>query len=182
MMRVEVSSFVAKRPAAYRQRKAMRMGRRFPLQIQKAGTERFFEIMLTSKRTILIEWGDCDPAGIVYFPRYFAIFDSCTAGLFAAAGLPYEAVANREMIVLPMVDIHAKFMIPSTFGDKVTVETSVTEFRRSSFVVRHRLCKGDLLAAECEETRVWAGKHPDDPGRLKGKPIPAEVIARFEEK
>jgi 4-hydroxybenzoyl-CoA thioesterase len=138
--------------------------------------------MLTSRRNILIEWGDCDPAGIVYFPRYFEIFDACTGRLFAAAGLPYEAVATHEMIVLPMVDIHAKFMIPSKFGDEVVVETTITEFRRSSFLIRHRLYKGSELAVECEETRVWAGKHPDAPGRLKGKEIPSEVIARFKDK
>jgi 4-hydroxybenzoyl-CoA thioesterase len=138
--------------------------------------------MLTSKRKILIEWGDCDPAGIVYFPRYFEMFDACTAGLFAAAGLAYEKITTDEMIVLPMVDIHSEFMIPSKFGDEVMVETTITEFRRSSFLVRHRLYKGEQLAVECEETRVWAGKHPDDPTRLKGKAIPAEVIARFKEK
>src|ERR1700722_2761055 len=140
------------------------------------------ESVLTSKRKILIEWGDCDPAGIVYFPRYFEIFDSCTAGLFAAAGLPYETVTTQEMVVLPMVDIHSKFMIPSKFGDEVIVESTITEFRKSSFLVRHRLYKGDVLAIECEETRVWAEKHPDEPGRLKGKTIPIEVIARFKEK
>jgi 4-hydroxybenzoyl-CoA thioesterase len=138
--------------------------------------------MLTSKRKILIGWGDCDPAGIVYFPRYFEMFDACTAALFAAAGLGYEKITADEMIVLPMVDIHSKFMIPSKYGDEVMVETTITEFRRSSFLVRHRLYKGDELAIECEETRVWAGKHPDDPTRLKGKAIPAEVIARFKEK
>ena len=137
--------------------------------------------MLTTRRNILIEWGDCDPAGIVYFPRYFEMFDGCTAGLFAAVGLAYEKISTDEMIVLPMVDIHSKFMIPSRFGDEVMVETTITEFRRSSFLVRHRLYKGNELAIECEETRVWAGKHPDDPRRLKGKAIPAEVIARFKE-
>jgi 4-hydroxybenzoyl-CoA thioesterase len=139
------------------------------------------KIMLTSRRKILIEWGDCDPAGIVYFPRYFEMFDACTAGLFAAAGLACEKITTGEMIVLPMVDIHSKFMIPSKYGDEVMVETTITEFCRSSFVVRHRMYKGDELAVECEETRVWAGKHPDDPSRLKGKPIPLEVIARFKE-
>ena len=30
-----------------------------------------------------IEWGDCDPAGLGFFPRYFAMFDSCTTALFS---------------------------------------------------------------------------------------------------
>ena len=27
--------------------------------------------MLTNIRTVRIEWGDCDPAGIIFYPRYF---------------------------------------------------------------------------------------------------------------
>ena len=41
--------------------------------------------MLTYVRNTRIEWGDCDPAGIVFYPRYFAMFDSCTTGLFSQA-------------------------------------------------------------------------------------------------
>ena len=36
--------------------------------------------MLTVTRTVRIEWGDCDPAGIVYFPRYFEYFDQLHGG------------------------------------------------------------------------------------------------------
>ena len=32
-------------------------------------------------RNARIEWGDCDPAGIVFFPRYFAMFDSSNLAL-----------------------------------------------------------------------------------------------------
>ncbi len=42
--------------------------------------------MLVNRRTIRIEWGDCDPAGIVFYPRYFEWFDACSTGLFEAAG------------------------------------------------------------------------------------------------
>src|SRR4249919_2310339 len=37
---------------------------------------------IVSRKKIHIEWGDCDPAQIVYFPRYFAYFDACTTALF----------------------------------------------------------------------------------------------------
>ena len=42
--------------------------------------------MLVNRRTVRIEWGDCDPAGIVFYPRYFAMFDASTSYLFEAAG------------------------------------------------------------------------------------------------
>jgi len=138
------------------------------------------ETVLTSSKDILIEWGDCDPAGIVFYPRYFAWFDACTAGHFAHAGLPkFQMLKTYDIVGIPMVETRAKFMLPSKFGDVVTVKTRITEFRRSSFDVEHRLLKEGVLAVEAFETRVWAGRHPDDPQRIKGWPIPEEVIARF---
>jgi 4-hydroxybenzoyl-CoA thioesterase len=137
--------------------------------------------MLSYSRTILIEFGDCDPAGIVYFPRYFAWFDNNTAGLFGLAGVSLrEALTGHEIVGIPMVDAHAKFFLPSTFGDQITIETTIRAFRRSSFDVYHRLFNRGELAAEGFETRVWAGNHPDQPGRLKSRPLPADLIARFQ--
>jgi 4-hydroxybenzoyl-CoA thioesterase len=49
--------------------------------------------MLTNRKPIRIAWGDCDPLGIVYFPRYFEYFDGCTVSLFEKAGLQ-----KREML------------------------------------------------------------------------------------
>ncbi len=136
--------------------------------------------MLTTKKDIQIEWGDCDPAGIVFYPRYFAWFDACTAGHFANAGLPkFQMLKTYDIVGFPMVDTRAKFILPSKFGDVVTVETRITEFRHSSFDVEHLLLKEGALAIEAYETRVWVGRHPDDPERIKSQPIPEEVIARF---
>ena len=39
--------------------------------------------MLSDTPDVRIEWGDCDPAGIVFYPRYFAMFETCTTALFA---------------------------------------------------------------------------------------------------
>jgi 4-hydroxybenzoyl-CoA thioesterase len=136
--------------------------------------------MLTNTRTILVEWGDCDPAGIVYYPRYFEWFDGCTAALFARAGFAkFEMLRQYDIVGIPMVDTRARFLIPSRFGEEVVVETAIVEFRRSSFDVRHRLLNNGELAAEAFETRVWTGRDPEDPGRLRGVPIPEEVIRRL---
>jgi len=136
--------------------------------------------MLTNIRIILIEWGDCDPAGIVFYPRYFAWFDAATAALFAAAGLPiHKLFPDYGLAGMPMVDTRARFFEPARFGDEVRIESTIAEFRRSSFDVRHRLLRGDALTVEGFETRVWTIWDSDNPGRLKSASIPAEVIARF---
>jgi 4-hydroxybenzoyl-CoA thioesterase len=136
--------------------------------------------MVTNTRKVRIEWGDCDPAGIVYFPRYFVFFDNCTVGLFEAAGLrKAEMLKAYDIVGFPVVDVHARFMIPSRFGDDVSVETTIAEWGRSSFEVQHRLMKDGALAVEGFETRVWVGDDPERPGTLKARPIPRELIERF---
>jgi 4-hydroxybenzoyl-CoA thioesterase len=134
--------------------------------------------MFVNRRSVTIEWGDCDPAGIVFFPRYFAMFDAGTAHLFAAA-LGYDKFAMRKrfgIVGFPIVDTSAKFIMPSRYGETVTIESSISRFSRSSFGVAHRLLRGADLAIEASETRVWAAVDPNDPDRIRGVPIPAEVI------
>jgi len=136
--------------------------------------------MLKNRRTIRIEWGDCDPAGIVYFPRYFEYFDACTVALFERAGFQKQEMLQTFQIVgIPVVDIKTRFIKPSTFGDDVVVESCVTKWGNSSFVVQHRLLKDDVIAVECFETRVWVARKQGDAKKIQATPIPEEVRQKF---
>jgi 4-hydroxybenzoyl-CoA thioesterase len=135
---------------------------------------------MINRRTIHIEWGDCDPAQIVYYPRYFEYFDSCTAALFAKAGFPKREMLKTYGIVgFPLVEVRSRFVAPSRFSDDVVVESEITEWRNSSFTVHHRLFNHDALAVECFETRVWTAASSSDPEKLESRAIPREVIEQF---
>jgi 4-hydroxybenzoyl-CoA thioesterase len=135
----------------------------------------------TNTRRVRIEWGDCDPAGIVFYPRYFAIFDSSTTALFERAlGMTkYQFLKKYESAGYPMVDTRARFLLPTRFGDDVLVETTISEIKRSSFQVTHRLMKDGQLAVEGFETRVWTGRDPSDPDKIRSKPLPEEMLAKL---
>ena len=136
--------------------------------------------MFSNTTRVEIQFGDCDPAGIVYYPRYFVMFDNATVALFAAAGLPkHEMVLTYDIVGIPMVDTRSRFIIPSRWGETIRIESRVAQWKRSSFDVEHRVFKGDALAIEAWETRVWVGRHPDDPDKIKSQPIPQDVIDRF---
>ena len=137
--------------------------------------------MLTNRHQVTIEWGHCDPAGIVYFPNYFTYFDSGTNALFlrALGYNKFEMIRRYGIVGIPLVDVGARFIVPSTFGDVVTIESTVAEIRRSSFRMQHRLLRGETLAVEGTETRVWVGRDPENPDKLKGLPIPDEVVAKL---
>ena len=133
---------------------------------------------LSNTRTVRIEWGDCDPAGIIFYPRYFEIFDGSTALLFEAklGFTKFEMFKRLAFAGWPLVRTQARFIKPTRFGDDVTVESTIA-FGRSSFDVMHKLSlKGDLCC-ECEEKRVWTVRDAD--GRLKSYPVPPEVLAKF---
>jgi 4-hydroxybenzoyl-CoA thioesterase len=137
--------------------------------------------MLIYTRETRIEWGDCDPAGIVFYPRYFALFDSCTTALFSKTlGMTKHQFTRHYGIQgYPMVDTRARFLKPTKYGDDVAIETNVVDFRRSSFDVQHRLTLGGALCVECFDTRVWVERDPADPEKMRAKPVPKEVIAKF---
>jgi 4-hydroxybenzoyl-CoA thioesterase len=135
---------------------------------------------MINRKTIHIEWGDCDPAQIVYYPRYFEYFDACTAALFAKAGFSKREMLKTHGIVgFPLVEVRSRFIAPSRFSDDVVVDSEITEWRNSSFFVRHKLFNNGQLAVECLETRVWAAISDGNPEKLESRPIPREIIAKL---
>src|ERR1700726_5357405 len=136
--------------------------------------------MFVHRRDVQIQWGDCDPANIVYYPRYFEMFDDSTSIMFEAAGFSKQDIIKRYGLVgIPMVDTRAKFYIPSTHGDWIAIESRIESFKRSSFEVIHKVFKAAALGIEAFETRVLVGRDPHDPDRLKSAPMPEEIVARF---
>ena len=128
-----------------------------------------------------IQWGQCDPAGIVFNSRFFEMFDSASWRLFeVVTGVEKHRLAEHFGIVgLPLVEAGANFKVPLKFGDHADLESTIVEFRRSSFDVAHRILKNGEVAVDGLEKRVWAGQHPGDPSRMRAVPIPDDVIARF---
>ena len=133
---------------------------------------------LSNRETVRIRWGDCDPAGIIFYPRYFEIFDAATAALFERAlGITkFEMFKAYEFAGWPLVRTHARFLKPTRFGDDVVIETSV-KFGRSSFDIEHRLTLKGELCVEAEEKRVWTVRDADN--HIKSHPIPEAVRAKF---
>jgi 4-hydroxybenzoyl-CoA thioesterase len=133
------------------------------------------------RRQLVIEWGYCDPAGIVFNSRFFEIFDTCTWALFEAAlGVPRQELSTTfDIVGVPLVDARARFLAPVKFGDRVDLESQVSAFRRSSFDVAHRVLVGGELAAEGQETRVWAAPDASHPAGIRAKALPSAVVARF---
>jgi 4-hydroxybenzoyl-CoA thioesterase len=133
------------------------------------------------RRELTIAWGHCDPAGIVFNPRFFEMFDTNAWLLFEAVlGIkPQDLAQTYGIIGIALVDARANFLKPARFGDTVEIASRVSEFRRSSFDVEHRLSVNGELAVDGRETRVWAARNKADPDKIAALAIPDAVIAKF---
>src|SRR5574340_781345 len=92
--------------------------------------------MLRTTLAIRIEWGDCDPAAITFYPNYFRWFDQGTWRLFEVAGFyPGDLIRDRG-VYLPLVDAGAKFRRPGHMGDDLLQESWVAEWREKMVLVK----------------------------------------------
>ena len=126
-----------------------------------------------SQIEIRASWGDCDAAGIIFYPNYFRWFDECTQALLRSVGMDQRSLRDEFGIVgTAAVDASARFTAPVSYGDLLRATSYVERWGTSSFTVYHRIDRGaDGMAAEGREVRIWAKRGAD--GRLRTEPIPA---------
>ena len=76
--------------------------------------------MFSNTRTTRVEWGDCDPAGIIFYVRYFDFFDVSTTMLIERAiGMKKIAYLKAyDFLGHPLAETRAKFRLPTRFGDE----------------------------------------------------------------
>ncbi|MBK8907099.1 MAG: acyl-CoA thioesterase [Rhodospirillales bacterium] len=132
-------------------------------------------------RTLTVAWGDCDPAGIVFYPNYFRWIDAATWDLFEAVGGSWDRLQGAfGPFQIPLLAAECAFKMPCRRGDALVVESRVVAWERKVFKVAHAIRNGGDTAVEGFETRCWT--IPDAAGRLRSAPIPADVIALFTDK
>ena len=128
---------------------------------------------------VQLQWGECDPAGIIFYPTYFRWFDAATWSMFAAAG--YHAKRMRaEHLAMPLVSAECQFKSPAQQEDRCEVHSRIVRWGGKSFVVKHQVQREDgTLLAEGSETRVW-GRYENGPGSpMKGQTISEDLKALF---
>lgn len=135
--------------------------------------------MFSNVTTVEVQFGDCDPAGIVYYPNYFRFFDNATAALLSKAFQMHKRlwIEKHGILGIPMVDTGAQFFKPSRFGDAIEIRSEIVEIGRTSFGVQHVVFNDGEKAIEAREKRVWVGRDPEAEGAIKPLPIPDEIRA-----
>ena len=135
---------------------------------------------------VQVGWGDCDPAGIVFYPRFYAWMDTVSHVLAREMGIPREAMIppGSDMLGFPVVGTEAQYLTPARMDDILEVRTWVARVGRSSLSLRHEILRIETDGSETpiangREDRVFIAHGAEGLLSRELTPRMREALARF---
>lgn len=135
---------------------------------------------MTPTLETIIQFGDCDEAGIVFYPRFFYWMDSAFQGLLRQHGWNQRKLRGIFGTTgTPLVKATANFLKAATYDDVLVVEAGIARWGNSSFEIAYKGSVGSHQVFEGWETRVWlvptgakpkAGAIPEGFRKMLGEP------------
>jgi 4-hydroxybenzoyl-CoA thioesterase len=135
---------------------------------------------VTFTRAIPVRFRDCDPAGIVFYPRYFEMMNDVLEDWFAELGLDFAAMHRDTDGGVPTLSLRAEFLRPSYLGDALEWSLTVTRLGESSFALAYAASCAGEARVRAEATLVFV---ENDRESMKSRPIPAilrEKMLRYQ--
>jgi len=122
-----------------------------------------------------VQWGECDPFGLVYYPHMLAWFNDAEHALWRSRGRPIEQMIAVDRTTFVMGAVDFRFTGPARYGEGVACVVAVDRIGRSSLGFRARVARLADGAPVCHGTarRIYA--HVGDDGSLAAAPIPDDL-------
>ena len=128
------------------------------------------------KKECMIRFAHCDPAGIVFHPNFFVLFNGLTEDWFREGmGFPWEKMPSHDVLI-PVVSIQSDFFKPFHIGDQGEMRLWVSHIGNSSFTVEIEFYKGEELHVKCREVMVCIGSK-----NRRSTPIPQDLREKMKE-
>src|SRR5262245_29528619 len=102
----------------------------------------------------VLRFGDCDPAGIAYFPRYFDLLNGVVEDWWNAMGLPWRTLLGERRIGLPTVRFEAEFRAPALLGDELRFSLAVKRIGSKSVDLDHAVQRDATPLWQCSQVLV----------------------------
>lgn len=102
-----------------------------------------------------VEWGDCDAAGIVFYPNYFRWMDGVFHAWTRSLGFDQRSLAAYGCLGTPLVDARCSFRSPARYYDELDLTLRLTRLGGSSLGLAYQFRVGDRVTAEGTEVRAF---------------------------
>ena len=131
--------------------------------------------MAAFQREILVRFGHCDAAGLVFYPRYFEMISDFVEDWFEeglAASAP--GLFHHKQLLTPSVHFTVDFIKPTRYGDRLTFNLWTVKVGRTSCELRIEASLGGELRMRVKQVLVFISSNT-----LRATEIPPELIARM---
>ncbi len=127
---------------------------------------------------ITVRFGDCDPAGLVYYPALFHYCHAAMEEFFAArCGVSYARLMAERRLGFPTVNVRAEFFAPFVYGDEALVEVWASAVGRTSVTFEYRLRRASDRTLCASATHVQVAMNLDE---RRAVPVPEDLRRAFE--
>ena len=126
-----------------------------------------------------VRFGDCDPAGLVYYPVLFHYCHAAMEEFFAArCGVSYARLMAERRLGFPTVNVRAEFFAPFVYGDEASVEVWASAIGRTSVTFEYRLRRASDQTLCARATHVQVSMNLDS---RRAVPVPEDLRRAFGE-
>jgi 4-hydroxybenzoyl-CoA thioesterase len=132
--------------------------------------------MSSFRATRIVRFGHCDPAGIIFYPRYFDLIHEVKEDWFRMTlDWPFSKLIGEMKKGFPIVRLESEFHAPSRLGDELEIVLTVPQLGRSSMAIDYALTCGDESRAEMHTVVVQV-----DLTDGRSRPIAGKLRERIE--
>ena len=107
-----------------------------------------------------VRFRHCDPAGIVFYPRYFEMLNDVVEDWFASLGWSFATLVSEHGLGVPMAGVEARFIAPSRLGEVLEARVTVERVGRSSCASVVEFSCGEQARVRFAATMVCASLDP----------------------
>ncbi len=137
--------------------------------------------MIEYERVHQVEWGECDPANIVYYPNFYSWFNQSSHQLMKHIGFGQAEMIERYGIVgFPLLKAQAEFKLPVYWDTLVTIKSRISARSNKTFTVNHEIHEGHRTCVVGYEIRIWGIRNEQTSGHLKAYILPDEFIQKID--
>ena len=101
-----------------------------------------------------VRFGDVDPAGIAYYPRYFDLLNGVVEDWWISMGVPWKVLFGERRIGLPTVRFEVDFRAPAFLEDELRFTLQVKRIGSKSVELDHVVQRGVTTLWQCAQTLV----------------------------
>lgn len=113
--------------------------------------------MIESQSQIRVRYVETDAMGFAHHSNYINWLELARVEMMDKLGLPYTEIEKQD-ILMPVLEVHIKYLSPSYFDDRLTVKLCVKEKPKARIKIEYKIVRKDAMIATAETLHTFINR------------------------